>query len=83
MKKMATGVFDFIYKPYAGIKDRNLEKFKQGIVEGSSSLIQNSFKAPVQSISKIGKSFSRGTLAFSYDKKFIEQKNESDINQET
>ena len=42
-------------------------------------MIQNSFKAPVQSISKIGKSISRGTLAFSYDKKFIEQKNEADV----
>jgi hypothetical protein len=72
MKKMATGVYDFIYKPYIGIKDRNLGKFKKGLAEGSSSLIQNSFKAPVESISKIGKSFSKGTLAMSFDKKFIE-----------
>ena len=51
---------------------------KDGFMDGSKSLFKNSLMAPVGAMAKIGDSLSKGTLAFSFDDKFIEEKNEKE-----
>jgi vacuolar protein sorting-associated protein 13A/C len=46
-----------------------------GFADGSKSLLRNAFMAPVGAMSKFGNSASKGLRAFSFDDKFIEEKN--------
>ncbi len=75
ISNIGTGVSDFFVKPYQGVKDGGIVKMKDGFVDGSRSLIKNSLMAPVGAMAKIGQSISKGTLALSFDDKFIEAKN--------
>ena len=56
------------------MKDGSMVKFKDGFVDGSKSLFQNSLMAPVGAMAKIAQSVSKGTLALSFDDKFVEEK---------
>jgi vacuolar protein sorting-associated protein 13A/C len=78
VNNIGTGVSDFFVKPYQGIKDGGIVKMKDGFMDGSKSLIKNSLMAPVGAMAKIGQSISKGTLALSFDDKFIEEKNEKE-----
>jgi vacuolar protein sorting-associated protein 13A/C len=79
---VGTGVTDFFIKPYQGMKSGGMVKAAGGFADGSKSLLKNAFMAPVGSLSKFGQSLSKGTLAMSFDDKFIEQKNDNErINQ--
>jgi hypothetical protein len=44
---------------------------KESFAQGSESLICNSFYAPIEAFSKMGKSLSRTSIALTYDEKFI------------
>ena len=72
---MGTGVTDFFVKPYQGMKDGSMLQAADGFAQGSKSLLKNTLMAPVGAMSKIGNSISKGTLALSFDDKFIEDKN--------
>lgn len=72
---MGTGVTDFFVKPFQGVKDGSIVQAADGLYMGSKSLIKNTFMAPVGALSKFGNSISKGTLALSFDDKFIEEKN--------
>jgi vacuolar protein sorting-associated protein 13A/C len=78
VNNIGTGVTDFFVKPYQGIKDGSIVKMRDGFVVGSRSLIQNSLMAPVGAMAKISNSISKGTLALSFDDKFIASKNYED-----
>mmetsp|Transcript_21721 Transcript_21721/g.33488 ORF Transcript_21721/g.33488 Transcript_21721/m.33488 type:complete len:166 (+) Transcript_21721:11906-12403(+) len=75
---VGTGVTDFFVKPYQGMKDGSIVKAAGGFADGSKSLLKNAIMAPVGAVSKLTNSVSRGTLALSFDDKFVEQKNEQD-----
>lgn len=78
VNNIGTGVSDFFVKPYQGIKDGGIVKMKDGFMDGSKSLIKNSLMAPVGAMAKIGQSISKGTLALSFDDKFVEEKSEKE-----
>ena len=75
IQNIGTGVSDFFVKPYESAKDGGIVNMGVGIYDGSKSLIKNSFLAPVGAMARFGTSISKGTLAFSFDDKFIEEKN--------
>ena len=75
IKGVGTGVTDFFVKPYQGMKDGSIVKAAGGFADGSKSLLKNAVMAPVGAMSKLGSSISKGTLALSFDDKFIEEKN--------
>ena len=75
---VGTGVSDFFDKPYQGMKNGTIVTAARGFGEGSKSFLINAVMAPVGAVSKIGNSLSKGALAFSFDEKYIEQKNEKD-----
>ena len=54
------------------MKGGSIVKVAGGFAEGSKSLLKNAFMAPVSSLSKIGSSWSKGALAWSFDDEFIE-----------
>ena len=56
------------------MKGGSIVKVAGGFAEGSKSLLKNAFMAPVSSLSKIGSSWSKGALAWSFDDEFIEEK---------
>ena len=73
---VGTGVTDFFIKPYQGMKSGGMVRAAGGFADGSKSLLKNALMAPVGSLSKFGNSLSKGTLAMSFDDKYIEQKND-------
>lgn len=75
INNIGTGVSDFFYKPYQGLKEGSIVKVKDGFADGTKSFVQNSLMAPVGAVAKIGQSLSKGALALSFDDKFIEAKN--------
>lgn len=76
---VGTGVTDFFVKPYQGMQDGSILKAAGGFADGSKSLLKNTVMAPVGALSKIGNSISKGTLVFSFDDKFIQEKNRKDL----
>jgi len=68
-------VTHFFVKPFQGFKkDGSVASAADGLKQGTKSLFKNGLLAPVGAIGKIGGSDAKGTLAFSFDDQFIEEK---------
>jgi len=70
---IGTGAKDFFYKPYEGFIDGPMEGGK-GLVIGTASLLGNTAKGGLGTISRVVGSMSKGFLYFSGDEDYIDHR---------
>lgn len=68
---IGTGAKDFFYKPYEGFIDGPMEGGK-GLVLGTASLLGNTAKGSLGTISRLIGGISKGLLFFSGDDDYLE-----------
>lgn len=71
---ISTGVKDFFYEPYEGIRRGSGMQFTQGIAKGTSSLVSNTVDGTFDAASKITATFGQGLAKISLDERYQYQR---------
>mmetsp|Transcript_21084 Transcript_21084/g.32669 ORF Transcript_21084/g.32669 Transcript_21084/m.32669 type:complete len:98 (+) Transcript_21084:1651-1944(+) len=79
---IGTGMKDFFYKPKEGLVNGPLECGK-GIIDGTASLLGNTAKGTLGSMSRLVDSFSKGLLIFTDDEDYMNKREIDSISQPT
>jgi len=70
---LGIGIYDFIYKPYQGAS-KDFYHFAEGLFEGSTSLLKNSFFGVFNTTTKITGTMGKGIATLSRDREYLKER---------